>query len=92
MKFEWDEEKNRKNTACHHICFEDAVSVFNDLYRIEFYDDRFCYGEDRFIVIGMAGDILCVVYTERGDRTRIISARRATLRERREYYDRKKGY
>ena len=92
MKFEWDEEKNKINMAVHHLSFDDVIPVFGDYYRIEIYDDRFDYGEDRYIVIGMAEDVLFVAYTERGDSTRIISARRANASERRRYDDSKKGY
>lgn len=84
--FEWDDEKNKSNIKKHKISFETAAYIFSDEYRLEFYDEIHSTDEDRYIVIGMVNDILCVVYTERGDATRIISARRATARERGLYY------
>ena len=93
MEFEWDEEKENENIRKHGISFRTAIHVFFDDYRIERHDDRFDYGEDRFIIIGVAfQDELFVVYTERDNTNRIISARRATKEERREYYDRKRNY
>ena len=89
MIFEWDYEKNEENKKKHHISFETAIRVFHDYYRIEIHDDRFDYGEDRYVVIGMVEQVLSVVYTERGEYTRIISARKATQAERRKYNERK---
>ena len=88
MIFEWDEEKNASNIKKHGVDFRNAVRVFNDLDRIEFYDAGHSDEEDRYNTIGMVDDILYVVYTERKNRTRIISARLATKPERRMYYDR----
>ena len=88
MLFEWDEDKAEANLKKHGVDFRDAVRVFNDLDRIEFYDAAHSDDEDRFNTIGMVDDILYVVYTERKDCTRIISARFATKLERRMYYDR----
>lgn len=68
--------------------FRDAVRVFYDPLRIEFYDDDHSGDEDRYNTIGMVREVLFVVYTERNDTTRIISARKATPRERRIYNDR----
>lgn len=62
------------------------VFVFADPNRIELYDDLHSDEEDRYQVIGRVDEILFVVYTERGDATRLISARYATARERRMYY------
>ena len=79
--FEWDDEKNQINKRKHHVSFETAANVFFDDNRIIKFDD-----EDRWKVIGKVNDVLFVIYTEREDRTRIISARRADKDERREYY------
>ena len=84
--FEWDENKNKKNLRKHGINFETAVLVFNDENRREYYDFRHSEDEDRYQTIGMVEDLLCVIHTERGDRTRIISAREANPKERRKYY------
>jgi len=87
MKYEWDENKNTANKKKHHVDFEDAVMVFADPYRIERYDRSAnnTSGEDRWQTIGKVGQVLFVCYTERGDVTRLISARIATSQERRIY-------
>ena len=89
MNYEWDEEKNRINKEKHDgISFEYAVRVFLDEKRIERYDtEHSTLTEDRWNAIGMVERVLFVVYTERGENTRIISARRATKEEEDEYYD-----
>ena len=85
--FEWDDEKERLNYAKHRIHFKTATAVFDDDNRKEWYDAAHSGDEDRYNTIGMAGNILFVVYTERRDKIRIISARLATPAERRWYYD-----
>jgi len=87
MKFEWDEEKNTINKRKHHISFEVASHVFDDPMYIEMYDFEHSLAEDRYIALGKVGDVLFVVFTERKDTLRIISARIATEIERRIYYD-----
>lgn len=87
MKFEWDEEKSRLNLRKHGIDFETAILVFNDMERIEIYDFEHSIKEDRYNTIGMVNDVLFVVYTERKDNIRLISARLATKAERSIYYD-----
>ena len=87
MTFEWDECKNLLNMKKHRISFETAVHVFDDPDYIEMYDFEHSINEDRFIAIGKVGDILFVVFTERGQNIRLISARLATDAERRLYYD-----
>lgn len=86
LRFEWDETKAERNLKKHGIPFETAAKVFLDENRIEIYDEAHSMDEDRYITIGMAGDILFVVYTERNPSIRLISARLATERERRLYY------
>lgn len=87
MDFEWDENKNKINKAKHGISFETAARVFLDENRVEIFDARNSKeNEDRFITIGKAGKILFVVFTEREDRTRIISARLAEKKEKEAYY------
>ena len=88
MKFEWDENKNKANQRKHRISFEEAAEIFRyPMY--EMVDIRADYGEARYIAIGRNNQmvILVVVYTERGSRTRMISARRANKEEKRLYYD-----
>lgn len=58
LNFEWDEEKNRINREKHGISFETAVYVFYDEYYIEMYDFEHSIEEDRYIAIGMVGDLL----------------------------------
>ena len=92
MQFEWDEKKNQINIHKHKIDFETAVLVFGDRDRIELYDEAHSAFEDRYITIGSINGfvtVLTVVYTERQDTIRIISARKANEAERRTYYDQK---
>ena len=87
-EFEWDDEKAASNVDKHGVTFEQARSVFYDPFAIEFLDDRKDYSEDRYILIGMtAANVIVVVYTERNDRNRIISARKAEANERRFYHE-----
>ena len=83
--FEWDPKKAASNVRKHGIRFADAVSALEDDRAITVSDDS--TGEERWVTIGMdaVGRIVVVVYTWRGERTRIISARRATQRESRQY-------
>jgi hypothetical protein len=87
LKFEWDEEKNRINKLKHDISFETAAHVFDDPYYIEMFDFEHSADEERSIAIGMVGKVLFVVFTERKDKIRLISARIATDEERSLYYD-----
>lgn len=87
MIFEWDEDKNFINKEKHKISFETASHVFDDPYYIEMYDFEHSIDEDRYIAIGKVGDILFVVFTERKQAIRLISARIATEAERSLYYD-----
>lgn len=86
MRFEWDEDKNRRNIARHGVAFEDARRIFDGPV-LTWIDDRHDYGETREISLGLldALAVLLVVHTERGGRIRLISARRATRQERRRY-------
>lgn len=87
MKFEWDEETDQINREKHGISFEIASYVFLDEYYIEMYDFEHSVDEDCYIAIGMVGNLLFVVFTKRGENIRLISARLATEKERRLYYD-----
>jgi len=88
MGFEWSSEKADANLHKHGIAFEDAARVFFDHGRIETYDGREDYGEDRWAVIGMVRlAVLYVIYTVRDEDTiRIISARKADAEEETRYY------
>ena len=88
MKFEWDENKNRKNIRKHGIDFNDAKEVFKDEKRVSFEDDRKDYGETRWSTIGaILGFVVFVVYTIRDTAIRIISARKANKREKDKYFN-----
>lgn len=84
---EWDDRKNEINKRKHGISFETAAHVFEDINRIEYFDEVHSEDEDRFIVLGLVRKVLFVVYTDRGDATRIISARKSTEVETEVYYD-----
>ena len=90
MRFEWDDNKEQINIAKHGIDFTTAARVFEDENRLELYDEAHSDTEDRYITIGEINGvaiIVFVVYTERDDAIRLISARKATKQERRAYYD-----
>jgi len=88
MRRTWDAAKNAANIRKHAISFDDAVRVFES--DVEGWpDERFDYGEARWIAIGFAGgEETVVVYSEEGNERRIISARRATRKERELYWRR----
>jgi len=88
MRFQWDKSKAKDNYAKHGVSFEIAKKVFSDPLAIEYLDDRQDYGEERFLIIGLAdGHVLFVAYTERDNIIRIISARRATKLEQETYFE-----
>ena len=90
MLFEWDDKKDQINVERHGIDFETAAGIFCDPDRIEWYDHIHSINEDRFITISMIDKRVCVVtvvYTERDEAIRIISARYATEKERKAYND-----
>ncbi len=85
MKFEWDEAKHRANYKKHGLDFRDAEKIFQGS-TITAVDIRQEYGEDRYISLGMLEDlVVVVVHTPRSDRTRIISMRKAKLKEKQAY-------
>ncbi|MBR6713359.1 MAG: BrnT family toxin [Selenomonadaceae bacterium] len=83
---EWDDNKAEMNWKKHRIHFEDAALIFLDENRIDEFDEEHSDYEERRKVIGMVENILFVVYTERGEKLRLISARNATRREKEDYY------
>ncbi|ETX03983.1 MAG: hypothetical protein ETSY2_31445 [Candidatus Entotheonella gemina] len=87
MEFEWDESKARPNLSKHGVSFDEARTVFDDPLYIDFYDPDHSDDEDRYLIIGLSQQrrLLIMSYTERSDRTRLISAREATRRERETY-------
>jgi uncharacterized DUF497 family protein len=87
LQFEWDEAKAATNVRKHGVSFEEAVTVFGDPNTLTIFDVEHSDVEDRFIDIGLStsGRVLVVVYAECDTRIRIISCRRATLTERKQY-------
>jgi len=85
--FEWDASKAGSNQAKHGVTFEEAATVFGDPFSITIPDPAHSQTEARFIILGRShkGRLLVVIHTERGDNVRIISARRARRRERKDY-------
>jgi uncharacterized protein len=86
LDFEWDEAKARRNLARHGVAFPFAAKAFTDPLAVEGVDDSMDYDEQRIWMIGLADAVLLtVVYTERHERIRLISARRATRVEHEQY-------
>jgi hypothetical protein len=88
LEFEWDKGKAETNFRAHGVSFQKAKTVFRDQDAVLVVDDRENCGEDRFILIGMAQDLMlpAVVYTERVTAIRIISARKVTTNEQSDYF------
>jgi len=87
LDFEWDDTKAAENVRNHGVSFAQAALAFRDPFAVEWLDLREAYGGERIILLGMTGDqVMTVVYTERAERIRIISARRATTNEQDLYY------
>jgi uncharacterized protein len=87
LEFEWDPRKAATNLAKHEVSLEEAVTVFGDPLGRIVADPRHSSEEERFALPGVSKDtrLLAVMYVDRGGAIRIISARRATRRERRDY-------
>ena len=87
MEFEWDRQKAAANLVKHKVSFEDAAAVFGDPLGRIVADPRHSAEEERFVLLGRSQGmgLLAVMYVERGEAIRIISARRATRGERRDY-------
>ena len=92
MVFEWDSDKAELNWQKHTVDFEEAAKVFDDPNRIEQFDEEHSAEEERWITVGMVSRILFVVYTERDEAIRIISARKANAKERKDYYAGEESY
>ena len=87
IEFEWDSQKAASNFKKHGVTFEEAVTVFGDPLAAIFDDEEHSVDEPREIIVGHSNyqHLLLVNFTERSDKIRIISARRATKRERQDY-------
>ncbi len=86
-EFEWDPAKADANRRKHGVSFEEAVTVFGDPLSILLADPDHSEGQERYVLVGLSdrGRLIVVAFAERPPRTRIISARLATKRERRQY-------
>ena len=87
LLFEWDSTKATKNIKIHGVSFDEASTALKDTLSLTIYDPLHSDEEDRQILIGNSykNRLLVVVHTERGDKIRIISARKATKNEKKQY-------
>ena len=87
MLFEWNKKKAETNKRKHGVNFDEAQTVFTDDFSIQLPNSEHSDYEDRLILMGVSKNsrVLVVVYTERFEKIRLISARKATLKERTEY-------
>lgn len=89
VEFEWDAVKASSNKRKHGVTFEEAQSVFYDDFGIQFFDEENSELEDRFFMLGRSNQskilLICHCEKESGNRIRIISARKATAKERKLY-------
>lgn len=87
MEFEWNSNKAALNFEKHGVSFQEATTVFNDPLSANFPDTDHSIRESRYIIIGISvfGQLLVVAHIARGEKVRIISARKATRQERRFY-------
>ena len=89
LRFEWDPAKAESNLKKHGVSFEEARTVFFDDYAVEFYDDEHSEWEDRFLLLGLSSRLrlllICHCSRETESVIRIISARKATQHEARNY-------
>ncbi|GHV18743.1 hypothetical protein AGMMS49959_01370 [Planctomycetales bacterium] len=91
LKFEWDNRKGEANKNKHGVSFEEAQTVFFDPHAKVIFDDEHSLDEERFVILGLSRKtrllIVCHCYRADGDTIRIISARKATTGETRQYRD-----
>jgi len=94
LLFEWDQEKADKNIKKHGVSFDEASSVFGDVLSLTVFDPLHSEKKDRFVLIGNSfkNRIIVIAHAERGDKIRIISARKATKNERMQYEKNTKRY
>ena len=87
IEFEWDQSKEASNISKHGVSFHEGATVFGDSLAWTFPDPDHSVHEKRFLTMGLSsrGRILIISHTDRGKKTRIISVRQATPRERRDY-------
>lgn len=87
LVFEWDSDKAKKNINTHNVSFDEASTSFKDTLSLTIYDPLHSDVEDRFVLIGNSykNRLLVIIHTEREDKIRIISARKSTKNERKQY-------
>jgi uncharacterized DUF497 family protein len=87
LQFEWDPQKAAANLVKHGVSFEEAATVFGDPLGRFVADPRHSSEEERFVLLGSSREerLIAVMFVDRSDKIRIISARQATRRERRHY-------
>ena len=89
IEFDWDPAKAKRNLKNHGVSFEEAKSVFYDDFARQFYDEEHSAGEDRFLLLGVSNTsrilIICHCEMESKNVIRLISARKATSKERKLY-------
>ena len=87
MKFEWNQDKAKNNLSKHKVSFEEAKTVFDDPFFIDFFDPDHSDEEDMFIIVGQSHQnrLLIVSFTERSNTIRLISAREVTPIEKDDY-------
>ena len=90
IEFEWDENKNKINQKKHKISFDEAITVFDDVEALMIDDPEHSQEEERFIILGLSNKpnllVVCHCYRESDTVIRIISARKATTNETKQYY------
>jgi hypothetical protein len=87
LLFEWDPNKGKENLEIHGVSFDEAGTAFRDTLSLAIYDPLHSEAEDRFVLLGNSykDRLLVVVHTVRGDNIRLISARKASKKERKQY-------
>jgi len=87
LLFEWNGDKAERNLKKHNVSFEEASTIFGDPLSVTIDDPVHSHEEERFVTVGQSvkHKLLVVVHIDRGDRIRIISARKATYNERKSY-------
>ena len=93
LLFEWDPNKARRNLEIHGVSFDEASTAFKDTLSLTIHDPLHSDEEDRFILIGSSykNRLLVIVHLEKENKIRIISARKANRKERKQYEETNKG-
>ena len=93
LSFEWDPNKARRNLEIHGVSFDEASTAFKDTLSLTIHDPLHSDEEDRFILIGNSykNRLLVIVHLERENRIRVISARKANKKERKQYEETTEG-